>query len=53
MDMKRDKNILWFSIPIIIFSLISCCSGIFQSNTIYARENLSYKTQAIGQDLVS
>jgi hypothetical protein len=53
MDMKRDKNIIWFSVPIIIFSLISCCLGIFQSNTIYARENLSYKTQAIGQDLVT
>jgi hypothetical protein len=51
--MEKDKNILLFSIPIAILSFVSCVTGVFYSDVIYAREVVSYKTQGIGQDLVT
>jgi len=51
--MKKDKYVLWISIPIIVFSVCACFFGVFYGDTVYGREVLSYRTQAIGQDLVT
>jgi hypothetical protein len=51
--MEKDKYVLWFSIPIIVLSFLACFFGVFYSDTVYVQEVISYKTQAIGQDLVT
>ena len=51
--MNKDKAILWFSIPIASFVFLACFFGVFYSDMTYAREVISYRTQGVGQDLVT
>jgi hypothetical protein len=50
---KKDVYVMWISLPIVILSLIASFFGVFYGDAVYAREVLSYKTQGIGQDLVT
>jgi hypothetical protein len=51
--MSKDKYVLWISLPILLFSLVACFFGVFYGDIVYAREVLSYKTQGVGQDIVT
>ncbi|MBC2581592.1 hypothetical protein [Clostridium sp. DJ247] len=48
-QLKTDKNLLYFTIPIVI--LIAICSGIgIWNQTLYSRETADWSAQCIGQD---